>query len=93
MSVYELTCVFDPKSDAKNLIKKIEGWMEKMGAKVEKKEEWGTKELAYPIKKNSQGFFVFWQFQAEPYSIGDLLKKIKLEDNVVRHLLVRVEED
>lgn len=89
MSIYELTCVFDPKSDSKNLIKKIAGWMEKIGAKVEKKEEWGTKELAYQIKKNSQGFFVFWQFQAEPSKIGDLLGKIKLEDNVIRYLLVR----
>ena len=91
MFVYELTCIFDPKADSKKLIKKIEGWMEKIGAKVKKKEEWGNKDLAYRIKKNHQGFFVFWQLEAESSKIVGLFPKIKLEEGIIRYLLVKAD--
>jgi len=89
MAVYELTCILNPELDNKELIKKIEGWLKEIGAKVRKKEEWGRKELAYRIKRNSYGFYVFWQTEAESSKIGSLLPKIKLEKDIIRHLLVK----
>lgn len=90
MAVYELVCIFNPELTEKGkLVKKIEDWIEKIGGKVKKKEEWGRKELAYQIKKFSKGFYVFWQLKAEPSKINNLFPKIKLEENIIRHLLVR----
>jgi len=89
MFIYELTCVFSQESDSKKLVKKIEDWLKEIGAKIEKKEDWGKKELAYRIKKNSQGHYVFWQIKTEPSKVGGLFPKIKLESEIIRHLLVR----
>lgn len=92
MAVYELTCVFNPElADKKKLIEKIEGWMKEIGAKVKKKEEWGKKELAYRIKKLSGGIYIFWQLEAEPSKISNLFPKIKLEDDIIRYLLVKTD--
>lgn len=89
MAVYELVCIFNPQVDNKKLIKKIKDWIEEMEGKVKKKEEWGKKELAYQIKKNSQGVYVFWQFEAEPAKINTLSPKIKLENDIIRFLLLK----
>lgn len=90
MVVYELTCVFNPKlADKKKLIEKVEGWIKEIGGKIKKKEEWGRKELAYQIKKNSHGFYVFWKLQTEPSKINNLLSKIKSENDIIRDLLVK----
>ena len=87
---YELVCILNPQlDDKKKLVKEIEAWMENIGAKIKKKEEWGNKELAYQIKKFSNGFYIFWRIEAEPAKIGALLSKIKLEDRIIRYLLVR----
>ena len=92
MAVYELTCVFSPElSDNKKLIKKVEEWVKKIGGKVKKKEVWGKKELAYRIKKFDQGVYVFWQLEVEASKINDLPRKIELEDDIIRHLLVRID--
>ncbi len=89
MADYELTCIFEPQTDNKKLIKKIDSWLKEMGAKVKKKEEWGEKELAYRINKNSQGFYFFWEFEVEPSKVKTLSPKINLESGIMRHLLVR----
>lgn len=89
MTVYELTCIFNPEADNKKLIKKIEDWLKKIGAEVQKKEEWGRKELAYRIQKFSEGDYFFWQIEADPSKINSLSPKIKLESDIIRYLLVK----
>lgn len=84
-----MVCLFQPESETKQLIKKIETWLKEIGGKVKKKEEWGKKELAYQIKKESYGIYVFWQIEAEPGKISRLSPKIKLEKDVIRYLLVK----
>ncbi len=93
MVIYELICILNPEvEDKKQLIKKIEGWFKDIEVKVKKKEEWGKKELAYQINKNTEGFYVFWEMEVEPSKVNNLFPKIKLEENIIRHLLVRTSE-
>jgi len=90
MVVYELTCLLDPKiKERKKLIAKIEKWITGIGGKIKKKEDWGKKELAYRIGKNTEAFYFFWKFEAEKEKINKLFPKIKLEEKIIRHLLVR----
>lgn len=90
MAIYELTAIFQPEiKDKKGLIKEIEDWIKALPGKLEKKEEWGKKELAYPINKQREGFYLFWELETEPGLINNLITKIKLEENIIRHLLVR----
>jgi len=90
MAVYEFICILKPTVKVrKKLIEKIEAWFKKSDVKIKDKKEWGKKELAYPIQKHSHGFYYFWQLSAEPKKIIELDPKIKLEEKIIRHLLVR----
>ena len=90
MAIYELTCVFAPQSDSKKLMDKVEGWLKEIGAKIKKKDEWGKKKLAYQIGNHSEGWYVLWRLEAKPDRIGNLAPEIKLEEKIIRNLLVRI---
>lgn len=89
MAEYELVCVFNPESDSKKLIKKIEGWFKDITAEVKKKEDLKEKGLAYKIKKLTRGYYFLWYLEADSSKISRLFPKIKLEDAIIRHLLVK----
>lgn len=53
---------------------------------------WGRRRLAYSIRFNGQdyrdGYYVIWHFSADPGSLGDLERELKLDTRVIRYLLV-----
>ena len=94
MRTYELTLVIDPdlsSEDTKKLIAKIKKSVEELKGKVEETVDWGRKELAYPIKKKSMGCYSLWQINLPEESPNALDKKLKVEENIIRYLLVRKE--
>lgn len=52
-------------------------------------EEWGDKELTFAIKKNLTGFFMIYQLELTPEGARTIEPKLKLEDQFIRHLLVK----
>lgn len=56
-------------------------------------EVWGKRTLAYPIKKKETGYYVVANFQAEPAQLPEFERAIKLDDGVLRHLVVVDEFD
>ena len=95
MKKYELVFILDPKLDAQAQ-KKETGEIEKLitsfKGKIEKKEVWGKKTLAYPIKKLTEGIYVKFDLNFPPENIKEWEKKIKLEEKIIRYLLIKVEE-
>lgn len=57
--------------------------------KVTKTENWGSKPLSYPIKKELSGFYVFMNLESEEGVPTDFEKRILAQTDVLRHLLVR----
>lgn len=51
-------------------------------------EQWGKRQLAYPIKKQQNGYYVVAQFTADPETITRLERVLKLEDDLLRYLVV-----
>ena len=94
MRTYELTLVIDPdlsSEDIKKLIAKIKKIVEELKGQVRETTDWGRKELAYPIKKKSMGCYFLWQISLPEESPNDLDKKLKVEENIIRYLLIRKE--
>ena len=94
MNKYELVFILDPKLDAqaqKKETDKIEKLIASFKGKIEKKEAWGRKTLAYPIKKLTEGIYVKFDLNFPPENIIEWEKKIKLEEKVIRYLLIKVE--
>lgn len=59
--------------------------------KVLKIDLWGKKSLAYEIEKQKEGVYLLVSFEADPKVLSELEKKIKLEENIIRYLIVRTE--
>ena len=60
------------------------------GGKVIKMDLWGARDLAYPIKRQTKGFFAHFEVEADPKNAKDLDKTLKVEEDILRYLLVRV---
>lgn len=90
MSFYELVAVTPTTlKDKKKLLAEIESWLKEAGVSVKKQKDWGKRELAYPIKKQKEANYFFWLLEAEPKKIVELEAKIRLESDIIRHLLTK----
>lgn len=58
------------------------------GGQVTAVEHWGKRQLAYPIRNESNGYYVVAQFAAEPAALPDLEQMLKLDEDLLRHLIV-----
>src|SRR5436309_13027100 len=61
------------------------------GGKVEKQEYWGLRGLAYRIKKNRKGHYVLLNINAPSKAIVELERQNKINEDVLRHITVKVE--
>jgi len=61
------------------------------GGQVTKTEQWGLRSLAYRIKKNRKGHYVLFNLDAPPDAINELERTMRLNEDVLRFLTVRVE--
>ena len=52
--------------------------------------KWGMKKLAYPIKKELQGYYVFSDFAATPAAIAEVERKFRIDDSVLKYLSVKL---
>jgi small subunit ribosomal protein S6 len=62
------------------------------GGKIEKREYWGLRNLAYRIKKNRKGHYVLFNLDAPPAAVNELERNMRINEDVLRYLTVRVEE-
>jgi len=54
-------------------------------------EKIGTKTLAFPVKKRNEGFYVCYNFEAQPATIVKIKEEIKHRDNILRSLFLTKE--
>lgn len=57
-----------------------------------KEDLWGLRSLSYPIQHSDRAFFAHFEFASEPSAIITLDKNIRLTEDIIRYLIVRVEE-
>ncbi len=99
MRVYELTVLLKPDLKDAELdreIKDLQTLLEKNGAKIKSKKDPVKKNLAYEIANPPAGgtreaYYVYFELEAEPDKVGTVDGKLKLEEKVIRYLLVRKE--
>ncbi len=89
MTNYEVLFIIDPalEDEAKNsVVDAVKGIIEAEG-EVGNVDVWGMRKLAYPINKKSEGYYVVIEFKAEPTLPKELDRRLKISDNVMRHLI------
>lgn len=89
MNNYYLTLVLKPSLEEKVRQELLESLKMKF-AKVEKEDLWGQRSLAYPIKRQTSGYYAHFVIEAEPKIAKDLDKTLRSEEDILRYLFVRV---
>jgi small subunit ribosomal protein S6 len=90
---YQLTIVssLNPKTKkGETNLEKIKKIIADMGAITEEK-DWGKKNLAYPIQKQTSAYYYWFALEADPAKVTRLDNILKLNDNVLRHLLIVID--
>lgn len=89
MNKYALTLIL--KSDLEEKARKelLESVTKNFG-KVEKEELWGNRDLAFPIQHQTKGYYAHYLFEADPQKIKSLDKNLEIDEDIIRHLIVRV---
>lgn len=93
---YELVMIVRPdfnKPAILDLVKKIQGIFERDGASLLKIENWGLRTLAYPIKQNKRGIYLYVRFLGGTSTVAELERNLRLDEGVVRYLTVKIDED
>ena len=76
------------EAQIKETIAKITSLISQNGT-VESTEEWGKKRLAYPIKKQAEGYYVLINFSSNPEFIDELDRVYNITDEVIKHIVVK----
>ena len=56
-------------------------------------DRWGLRKLAYPIKKESQGFYLLVRFAGLPDGIKEMERLLRIDDRILKFLTVRLDGD
>ena len=94
MNKYESVVIVNPnleEESIKALINKFSDLINKDG-KVASVEEMGKRKLAYEIKKQNEGFYIVFKFEAKPELIAELERNYRITDEVIKFIVVKEEE-
>jgi small subunit ribosomal protein S6 len=93
MNLYEKIMILDPNLDENGVNDVVERAKEKIikqGGEILKTENWGSRRLAYQLKKQEKGFYLLLLFKAPPSTILDLEHFARVSDAVIKIMVVRI---
>ena len=91
---YELALIVDTQLSEENVdeaVKRYETLLDEQGASIFDVDRWGARKLAYEIRKRPQGDYTFITFQAEPDKVEIIDRACRLDEAVLRHLVLHAE--
>mgnify|MGYP004452033141 FL=1 len=93
MRKYELMTVFSTEEDKfKAASDAVRSVLANFGAKIDKEESYGDRDLTYVIEKQKRGRFVLFTVSANPAKITELESQFKLTQNLLKWLFVKIED-
>jgi small subunit ribosomal protein S6 len=96
MHQYEMVVIAAPDLDEQGLqtlSDRITNWISVAGGTVSNTNIWGRRRLAYAIRKQTDGIYVQYNFQMEPTGSRELDRNLRIDEQVIRHLTIRLDED
>lgn len=81
-----------PEAQVRETIDRVRRLIEGMEGQVAELQDWGMRDLAYPIRKQPRGTYVLALYSARPDVVKELERTLKLADEVLRFISVRAAE-
>mgnify|MGYP004470362151 FL=1 len=96
MNKYEMMFIIKAtmeESSVKAAAENVKKLAESLKAKVDSFKEMGQKKLAYPIKKEISGYYYVMTMTASKETIKEVNRKMSIDENVIRHLIIKLDEE
>ena len=81
-----------PEEQIDQLIEQLTTLIAGQGGNVDKSDKWGVRKLAYRVQKRTEGFYVLLQFVAKPETVKELERRLRVSDEVMKFITVRIDE-
>lgn len=91
---YELVYIVRPTVDEQALAavnERVERIVAGNGGEITRRDDWGKRRLAYPITKFNEGFYSVLQLNLPPTAVREIERSLKLTEDVLRYIVVRLE--
>jgi small subunit ribosomal protein S6 len=92
MVPYEILLMLDPdlaEQRQEEIVVRTRELIERSGGRWVRQDIWGRRRLAYEIKHKGEGVYHLLQFDAEPETLDELSRILRITDGVMRHLATR----
>jgi small subunit ribosomal protein S6 len=96
MRRYETIFILRPslnEDEITSIIDRSTGILTESNGQIIELDKWGMKKLAYPIKKDLQGYYIFCDYCSTPDAVAEMERKFRLDDAVLRYLTLKTEDD
>ena len=90
---YEVTIVVRPDAtdeEVATAAESVSQYITERGGVIGEVEQWGKRRLAYPIKRGGEGHYILTRFQMRPEHNRELEANLRISEDVIRHLLVKL---
>lgn len=77
-----------PEAQIRETIDRARRLVEEAGGKIHEVQEWGMRELAYPIRKLQRGYYVLTEYDADASVVREFERTLKIADEVLRFVSV-----
>lgn len=96
MRLYETVFILDPRLDENQVsseIDRVKNLITNFDGDIVDVEQAGKKKLAYEIDGNREGYYILVRFKSSPSSISELEQSYRLNERVLRHVIIRVGDE
>lgn len=95
MRRYETIIILKPSlGDDENqaVLDRAAGNIEDGGGALIKTDNWGLKTLAYEIQKETQGYYIYFQYSGTPEAVAEMERLFRIDDRVMKYLTVKLQD-
>jgi small subunit ribosomal protein S6 len=95
MRIYEELFIVRPDATPEEVdpfIEQLKSVITHTGGTLEKADKWGVRKLAYRVLKYNEGQFILLQFNAQPDTVREIERRLRVADLVLKFITVRIDE-
>ena len=94
MRHYEIVFIVHPDQSEQvpAMIERYRGQIATRSGQVHRLEDWGRRQMAYPIQKVHKAHYVLMNIECDQETLDELEHGFKFNDAVLRHLTIRMDE-
>lgn len=93
MRKYEALLLLSPELATDNrqeILENLKGVLERQDATILLTDEWGMRDLAYPVDKKTRGHYTRLEFAAPPTAIAEFERIVRITDGVMKFVTVKL---